>query len=264
MQKRSASAGTTSKGDVYVVGPAFYGVTADVFRENGYRITDKMDTADIIVLTGGADINPLKFYGEEPLDCVRWNTTRDRTDLYAAQTGVDAGKFMVGICRGAQLLNCWPNGGTLWQDVDNHGGTIHQVEDHITGRKWKTNSVHHQMMRIAKNGNGILVASTSIATRKRAWKEHEGKGVDPEVIYYPETRSLLFQGHPEFGHPETTEYFFSLMDRYYLGRKPNMIAKDRIISHDSSSNKDYAYGNYDAEEEGTPPELLADCIVSQA
>ncbi len=38
---------------------------------------------------------------------------------------------------------------------------------------------------------------------------------DIEAVWYPKTKSLCVQFHPEFGHGPTTKYFFGLMDKFY-------------------------------------------------
>lgn len=175
--------------------------------------------ADVVVWTGGADINP-QIYGSKVHQSTHFSPDRDRDDLEAIDNATD--KVKIGICRGAQILNCHPNGGTLWQDVRNHSG-YHQVKDYITGDTWLVNSYHHQMCR--PTDKAVVVSGCAEASVKsdaeRSWLRKEAKKsdpdfLDPEVIWYPDTHSLLFQGHPEFGHPETTKYFYELVDRYVL------------------------------------------------
>lgn len=194
--------------------------------------------ADIVVFTGGADINPA-IYGSRPLPSTYFSPDRDKDDLEAVRRS--EGKALVGLCRGAQLLNCNPNGGTLWQDVTGHGGSHHEVTDYVNGGKWVTNSLHHQMMRPGPDAE--IVAGCEVATRKETYEsvwrrdqpsateggvgaamllEGEPDNIDPEVVWYEKTRSLLVQFHPEFGHPSTTEYFYELVDRYLL---PSMDRK---------------------------------------
>lgn len=206
-----------NKGRVFVTPESFRGITQSVFRDNGFEIVTNVDDADVVVWTGGEDISP-KIYGERALKCVYFSEQRDRRDL--AMIGASEGKFLVGICRGAQLLNCTPNGGRLWQDVTGHESG-HPYEDLVSGEKGLMNSVHHQQMR--PGPDAVVVAGSYVSNYKAA----EGielsdrsltdanEAFDPEVLWYPKTNSLLFQAHPEFGHPPTTKYFFSLMERYY-------------------------------------------------
>lgn len=209
---------TSSKGLVYIQGPAYYEPTASVFKEKGYEITRSLIDSDIVVLTGGADINPA-IYKEDVQRGTYFNTERDQVDVRAAELGHKAGKFLAGICRGAQLLNCMPNGGKLWQDVNNHNGH-HPVFDFIE-KKWYPDiiSVHHQQM--IPTEDAVIVAAANEATFKhnpgQTYRRDKPELNDIEVLWYPKTRSLCYQAHPEFGHRASTAYFFNLMDRYYHG-----------------------------------------------
>lgn len=214
------------KAAVFVVGPSYYGMTTSVFKDNGkYTIADRLDDADIVVFTGGEDINPV-LYGEQPLACTYYNSKRDKYELEVIDKALAAGKFLVGICRGAQLLNCVPNGGKLWQDVNGHTSKTHSSFDCISGTWVPLNSVHHQMMKPTEKGTILCwaIESTTKKSASQAWtrppvsnRPIAERDKDAEVVWYEDTRSLLFQAHPEFGHPPTTKYFFSLIDKLYWG-----------------------------------------------
>jgi len=215
-----------SKINVYVQPPT---LGADnTFKEYGFNLTE-LDAAHMVVWCGGQDINPA-LYNEKPHVTVHWSPGRDAVEVKLFK--LSEGKFRIGICRGAQLLNVL-SGGRLWQHVSGHG-RAHEIRDEFTGRRLITSSVHHQMMRAAKDA--VLVAtSRGISQHKEAmdmtWRRPYGTelpllnskeksrlnhfDLDPEVLWYPKTRSLCFQGHPEFGPNECTEYFFELIARYY-------------------------------------------------
>jgi len=185
-----------------------------------FQVVKNIHYSDVVVFTGGADINP-SIYTSRPLPSTHFWAKRDQEDLLAIKHS--EGKALVGICRGAQLLNCVPNGGTLWQDVDRHAGASHVVEDFVNKTKWSTNSLHHQMMRLGPGAE--LVAGCRLSSFKETYEERwnrsqavegEPDEIDPEVVWYEKTRSLLVQFHPEFGDRSTTEYFYELVDRYLL------------------------------------------------
>lgn len=209
---------------VYVQGRFANRQTGQVFHDHPsgrFIVTDNIKTADVVVWTGGEDIQP-HLYNETALPVVYVSPRRDEDDLRAV--GLSHNKIKIGICRGAQLLNVVPNKGTLWQDVDNHGGCEHECIDSETGEIVVLNSLHHQMMRPGPGAEVLCYVSRS--TIKQGWQRvwtsanqgtlNEWDDLDPEVVWYPETKCLLFQGHPEFGHKQTTEYFWSLLDRYVL------------------------------------------------
>ena len=170
----------------------------------GYVGTTDKNEADIFVLTGGADVEPA-YYGERPHRETHFSEARDD---YDSQLMCDlpkdmTGKMLVGICRGGQFLNVW-HGGRMWQHVDGHAGIRHILQDVETGELVKVTSTHHQMMRPGDKAEIWVRASCN------------GKDEDDiEVLWYPHARALCFQPHPEFDDAkETTDYFFSLIQRF--------------------------------------------------
>jgi microsomal dipeptidase-like Zn-dependent dipeptidase/gamma-glutamyl-gamma-aminobutyrate hydrolase PuuD len=75
-----------------------------------------LEAIDGLVLTGGADINPL-FLGEEPVRALSdINPQRDRFELLLTRLAADRQIPLLGICRGIQVMNA-AFGGTLYQDI---------------------------------------------------------------------------------------------------------------------------------------------------
>lgn len=74
------------------------------------------DKLDGLLLSGGEDIDPVR-YGE-PLHekCGRITPERDETELTLARWAVDEKKPLLAICRGIQVLNV-ALGGSLYQDI---------------------------------------------------------------------------------------------------------------------------------------------------
>jgi gamma-glutamyl-gamma-aminobutyrate hydrolase PuuD len=203
---------------VFVKGPPYRAITEAIFTpERGYQVSASLSDADAVVWTGGEDINPV-IYGEKPIPKTSFSD-RDKSDLSILDFAYDKGKTLIGICRGAQLLNCAPNGGKLWQDVDNHEYGIHDVFDCVTGQ-WGnlTNSIHHQMMRPGPDAQVLAWAeeSTFRESQDEIWQDDiQSVGdseKDIECIWYPKTKSFCFQAHPEFGHPATTDFFFKQLN----------------------------------------------------
>lgn len=79
-------------------------------------LDDLVADLDGLLLHGGADVCP-RSYGEEPLR-PEWegDEIRDRYELALVHAFHAAGKPVLGICRGAQILNV-AFGGTLYQDI---------------------------------------------------------------------------------------------------------------------------------------------------
>ena len=90
---------------------------------------------DGLVLMGGSDVCP-ESYGERALEA-QWNGDRVRDDyeigLYRAFAA--RGKPVLGVCRGAQLINV-AHGGTLWQDLAT------QVPHALNHRNWEIYAVN--------------------------------------------------------------------------------------------------------------------------
>lgn len=80
------------------------------------NLADYAQQLDGLVLQGGNDIAP-QTYGEQPLH-VDWSgdRIRDRYEIELFKAFVAAGKPVIGICRGCQLINV-ALGGTLYQDI---------------------------------------------------------------------------------------------------------------------------------------------------
>lgn len=211
--------------NIYIVGGGY--AYAKMYEGFGDKAVECLEDADIVQFTGGEDVTP-SWYGQHAHPTTYYNERRDHRESLVFEKAKRLGKFCVGICRGGQFLNVM-NGGTLYQDVSGHAihGT-HDVLDVLTGRIIPCTSTHHQMM--IKGEKGVLVAkSEEMVSRIKyrmsklsdkseaigdAWEETE-----TESVYYPETRSLCFQPHPEIvrqGHP-CQEYFFELLGRYYYG-----------------------------------------------
>ena len=207
-----------------------------IFSDRGFPVIkgvhayNESQVADIMVWTGGEDIDPA-LYGEKPLVSTNFNPHRDAREMkfwreaYQLDRDTHSSEHImkIGICRGGQFLNAL-NGGRMWQDINYHGGgESHHVLDHESGRLRNVSSTHHQQM--IPSRDAVVVATTKMATRKysegvewqRGTKNHADKeAIDYEVLWYPNTRTLCFQPHPEYTLPKDCEdYFFELIERYY-------------------------------------------------
>ena len=199
---------------VYVTQGAFMSSVVSMFLSKGYTIVDRLENADILCLTGGADIDPM-LYGEKALPGTWFNESRDKIEIEAFNEAVERGLMIFGICRGGQLANCL-NGGKLWQHIEGHGSR-HPITDLKTGRVVTSSSIHHQMFRPAPDAE--IVATCNEAYLKVAeheiWEAKNGTpNDDVEVCWYAKSRSLCIQGHPEVGPDSFTDYCFELLERY--------------------------------------------------
>ncbi|NIL96297.1 MAG: gamma-glutamyl-gamma-aminobutyrate hydrolase family protein, partial [Planctomycetales bacterium] len=149
-----------------------------LFGARPRRITPPMEASELKgldgLLIGGGDDIGAEIYGGMPVPDVRIDPLRDKLELSALEIALPKGIPVLGICRGAQMLNV-ALGGTLNQDiyevykqaprmrtvlprkrVDLEKGTrLHELIglDCIT-----VNSLHHQS--VDKLGRGLQVSGS--------------------------------------------------------------------------------------------------------
>jgi len=91
-------------------------VMIPLFVEDHDILREVYDRLDGVLLAGGVDMHPLT-YGEHPHPRLgRTDPARDVVELALAQWAITERKPILGLCRGAQVLNV-VLGGTLWQDI---------------------------------------------------------------------------------------------------------------------------------------------------
>ena len=144
-------------------------------------LINTLDKLDGILLTGGADINPL-FLGEEPIQELHGiNPRRDRQELLLTRLAADRQIPILGICRGIQTMNA-ALGGPLYQDIHSQmegtrikhdqnldrcyaSHTVAIEKDTLLHRLFKTdtiavNSFHHQAIKEPAPGFRVCARAT--------------------------------------------------------------------------------------------------------
>jgi putative glutamine amidotransferase len=176
-----------------------------------------VELVDGLILAGGGDIDPV-YFGEEPLPVTGVIVPdRDRFEIALVQRALAAGRPVLGICRGMQLLNI-AAGGNIYQDVSMAGARIkhfqeaprwhptHEVQvrsgtllARIVGDGGlRVNSFHHQAVRrlapglcvSALAGDGIVEAVESVEAVKGTWDSFV-----LGVQFHPES---MWERHPIF------------------------------------------------------------------
>ena len=167
-----------------------------------HEFTNKPQEADLAIFPGGADINPA-IYNQRPNPRTSWWERVDDMQIHAFEAlRQDCLKF--GICRGLQLL-CALSGGKLIQDVTHHAGGSHNIET-IDGFNMQITSCHHQMIYpfdMNKDDYQILAWANPSLSRHYYGEETTNiqlpeNFVEIEMCWFPKTKSLGVQGHPEW------------------------------------------------------------------
>lgn len=124
-------------------------------------------SADALLLPGGGDIDPSLFY-EVNKGSVNIDAELDKKQLALLHQFVTAGKPILGICKGMQLINVYFGGGIIqhlptahlhtWNGEDRVHMTAAvpgSILAQLYGKRFQTNSAHHQA--IGRPGEGLKV-----------------------------------------------------------------------------------------------------------
>jgi len=146
------------------------------------QIAAVLETLDGLIMTGGEDFDPLKWYGEEPVRALgEVVPARDEFDVKLVRAAVAKGIPVLGICRGEQLLAV-AFGGSLWQDIPSqvadsyvkhrqspttgtygtHTANIVKgsfLEKCLGTQKTEVNSFHHQAIKGVPQGFKVIATS---------------------------------------------------------------------------------------------------------
>lgn len=175
---------------------------ANFLEPLGFTHTDIIESADVVLFGGGADVDP-KNYGEEKGSGTYVSEHKEKLERADFAVAQKFGKKCFGICRGFQLL-CTLAGGKLIQHVDHHGG-YHKMST-FDGNIVNVNSLHHQMVNpyVLKNSNDYKIIAW---TTKRLSSTYLGGSDKPvylpwefkeiEAAYFPKIDSFGVQWHPE-------------------------------------------------------------------
>lgn len=178
--------------------------TNGLLHPSKIRLRDYAKHLDGLVLQGGADVAPQTY--SQTATRPEWigDSARDMYELELLHEFVEAGKPVLGICRGCQLINV-AFGGTLYQDIasdvpeaqshvndlyDSHHHTIQfppgsSLASMFPAQTPLVNSIHHQAVRDL--GRDLMIEAIS-----------EGDNI-VEAVRHTKSRFVMgLQWHPEF------------------------------------------------------------------
>jgi putative glutamine amidotransferase len=140
-----------------------------------------MSKLDVLILTGGEDVDPSRYKAAKSPKLGTVNAQRDGFDFRLLAAARRRSLPVIGICRGCQLMNI-AFGGTLWQDLPSefpvkdvqHRNVHHRISIEPNSRFARVtgvtnalvNSYHHQAVKdlapgfriVAKSPDGVVEA----------------------------------------------------------------------------------------------------------
>jgi putative glutamine amidotransferase len=183
-----------------------------MLHPSNIRLRDYAKQLDGLVLQGGADVSPQSYADVATRPEWPGDRVRDMYELELLHEFIEAGKPVLGVCRGCQLINV-AFGGTLYQDIatdvptasvhvndqyDRLRHTIQFAQGSTLASMFPTrsealvNSIHHQAVRTL--GRDLSVEAVSA-----------GDGIVESIRYRKAPFVMGVQWHPEFhsaGGPE--------------------------------------------------------------
>lgn len=167
------------------------------------NIEEIIKIIDGLLLTGGADINP-SFYGEEikfPLSLSP--DQRTDFDLSLFKAAFSAGKAILAICHGMQLINV-ALGGTLFQDLPRQvpNSLIHWEKENVPARHIVQVDPASRLAQILLGNLALEVTSTHHQAIKSLGKglkvvAHSPDGIIEGVEIPSQPQVIGVQWHPE-------------------------------------------------------------------
>lgn len=173
------------------------------YTENEEALDGYIELCDGVLFSGGCDVEPKNFGEETKAACGKIQLFRDSLELSFFKKAFEAKKPIMGICRGAQLINV-ALGGSLYQDIPSEISTdishrqkesgeisAHEIRilsdtplmELIGEEKIAVNSFHHQSIKALGEGLEVMAFAED--------------GIVEAVCFNGENYVIGYQWHPE-------------------------------------------------------------------
>lgn len=193
-------------------------------------INPRLLSADVLVIPGGADVDPARYDERPHYWTQRSNPHFEYLDKVFLPEWIKTGKPIIGICRGMQTLNV-AMGGSLFQDIKGHQGhpnkreerhhdiytEIYDPENKIDFRIYGTNSYHHQCVKRIADGFELIGWSHTLkhcpttvkmyrdeVNHAKRWRKEEDILVEGKMTWKKDPTSFL--AIPEIIRHKTLPY----------------------------------------------------------
>ena len=171
--------------------------------DNDDILREAISLCDGIILTGGPDVRP-ELFGEQIIPaCGEISDERDAFEIKLYKMAIEADKPILGICRGAQVMNI-AAGGNIYQDIYSQTGTMlaHHTLDGVKSFHNVSITNKDALEKMKFSDVEFVVNSYHHQSVKDLAEGYEAVAYSPdgliEAIYMPSRRFVVgVQWHPE-------------------------------------------------------------------
>ena len=111
-------------------------VILPIINDNLDVLKKMVASIDALIMTGGEDVDPLKWFNEEAIPGQgEIDPERDAFDIALIKFAIERGIPLLGICRGHQLINV-ACGGTLYQDLPSQLRSVNLLKHRQQAPSW--------------------------------------------------------------------------------------------------------------------------------
>lgn len=155
----------------------------------------------LVLFTGGEDVHPYFYNGEDPRRICITNFKRDIHEKKIFDYCKTYKVKMTGICRGFQFLNVM-SGGFMYQHISNHGvAEGHNIYMGYIDASMHVTSTHHQLVGLKEDARIIAWSEPRRSTMyvgPHGRLEETAPEKEVEAAIFPKINAMGAQYHPEF------------------------------------------------------------------